>query len=168
MIFLPILVLVLLFAGIVAFGAPFVPTKKRQIEVALELLNLKSGQRLYDLGAGDGRIAIAAAQRGLKVTAYELNPLLVLIALLRTRRYRKLVDIKLANYWQADLSAADGVFIFSAEAYMGRLNRKLTQTSQKLRVASFAFPIPGRRAVKQSDGIYLYDITPLAKKKQYR
>lgn len=57
-----IALIIVLFCGIVFFGAPFVPTKKMQIKAALDLLNLKKGDLLYDLGAGDGRVALAAAK----------------------------------------------------------------------------------------------------------
>lgn len=163
-----LLTVVVVFAGIVVFGAPYVPSKKRQVEVALDLLALKPGQRLFDLGAGDGRVAISAAKRGLKVTAYELNPILAAIAWFRARRYGKLVSVKLSDYWRADLNEADGVFIFSAELYMKRLDRKLSKVTREIRLASFAFPLSGRRPWKQAEGIYLYKIRPLAKKASNR
>jgi SAM-dependent methyltransferase len=80
--------LVLLFGFVVIFGAPYLPTLKKQTAEALDLLDLKPGQTLLELGCGDGRVVKAAAQRGLKVTGYELNPILVIIAKLNTIKYR--------------------------------------------------------------------------------
>lgn len=153
--------------GIVLFGAPFVPTKKQQIEAALDLLALKPGQTLYDLGAGDGRVAVAAAKRGLKVRGYELNFLLFVVALIRTHAFRSHVTIRWANYWRADLSAADGVFIFSAEAFMKRLDQKLGKAGKRIRLASFAFRIPGKTPVREKSGVYLYQY-PIAEKRGRR
>jgi cyclopropane fatty-acyl-phospholipid synthase-like methyltransferase len=43
--------------------APFVGTPPNVVEEMLELAQLKAGEILYDLGCGDGRIIIMAAQR---------------------------------------------------------------------------------------------------------
>lgn len=142
--------------GIVFFGAPFLPTKKAQITAALDLLNLKKGQLVLDLGAGDGRVALAAARRGLRVRGYELNGLLALVAKIRTWPYRHSVSIKWQNYWQADLSEADGVFIFSASRFMRRLDKKLAAAGKPLRLASIAFKVPGKKIVEQLNGVFLY------------
>lgn len=148
---------ILSIAGIVLFGAPFVPTKRRQIEVALDLLNLTEGSVLYELGAGDGRVALAAAQRGLRVEAYELNVILFLVIWVRSRRYRSRIRVHCSSYWRADLRHADGIFIFSGELYMNRFARMIKRQNIRAKVASFAFPIPGYPPQRQEEGIYFYD-----------
>lgn len=152
-----IALIVVLLSGIVLFGAPFVPTKKEQIVAALELLDLKKGEVLYDLGAGDGRVALAAARQGIRVEGYELNILLVLHARFRTRKYSKLVKIRWQNYWTADFSKCDGIFIFSSSRFMKRLDKKLSASVKGVRLASFAFEIPGKKYKLQKDGIFLYE-----------
>ncbi len=149
--------IIVLLCGIVFFGAPFVPTKKMQIQAALNLLNLKKGDLLYDLGAGDGRVALAAAKQGIRVVGYELNIFLVLLARLRTRKYKKLVTIRWQNYWDADFSKCDGVYIFSSSRYMKRLDSKLREAKNRLRLASYAFEVPRKKPSKQKDGVYLYE-----------
>ncbi|HEY1235411.1 MAG TPA: SAM-dependent methyltransferase, partial [Candidatus Binatia bacterium] len=42
---------------------PFVPTPMEVVDKMLALAEVKQGDVLYDLGSGDGRIAIRAAQR---------------------------------------------------------------------------------------------------------
>lgn len=152
-----IAVFIILLCGIVFFGAPFVPTKKAQIAAALELLRLKKGQLLYDLGAGDGRVALAAAKQGIQVEGYELNILLVLHARFRTRKYSKLVKIHWQNYWTADFSKCDGVFIFSSSRFMAKLDKKLRGVRKGVKLASFAFGVPGKKYKLQKDGIFLYE-----------
>jgi hypothetical protein len=80
---------VLMFGFVVFFGAPYLPTLKPQIETALDLLDLKPGQTLIEVGSGDGRVLLAAAHRGLHAVGYELNPILVLFSLWHTRKVRK-------------------------------------------------------------------------------
>src|ERR1044071_4153796 len=43
--------------------APFYPTPESVVQKMLELGELKKGQWHYDLGSGDGRIVIMAAQK---------------------------------------------------------------------------------------------------------
>src|SRR5215813_12979466 len=91
---------VLCFAFVVFFGAPFLPTLQPQITAALDLLDLKPGQTMLELGCGDGRVLIAAAERGIVAVGYELNPLLAAVAWLRTRRYGKQVKVLCGDYWR--------------------------------------------------------------------
>lgn len=43
--------------------APFYPTPETIVERMLQLGGLKAGERMFDLGSGDGRIVIMAAQK---------------------------------------------------------------------------------------------------------
>src|SRR5690242_21425623 len=43
--------------------APYVNSPQRAVDKMLEMANPKPGETLYDLGCGDGRILITAAQR---------------------------------------------------------------------------------------------------------
>ena len=138
-------------------GAPYLPTLKKQTEIALDLLDLKTGQTLIDLGAGDGRVAIAAARRGIRVVGYELNPLLWLIASVRTLRYRDLVTMRLADFWNVKLNSCDGVFIFGIERIMPRLETKLQhELKGGTKVVSFTFRLPNSKEIKNVNGLYLY------------
>ena len=148
----------LTFGAVLLFGAPYLPTMRRQREAALDLLDLKPGQVFYDLGCGDGRLLRAAAKRGLWATGYELNPFLVLVAWLSTRRYGSLVSVRWANFWRADISDADGVFAFLITPYMPKLDSymKVQKFDRPVKLASYGFQIPGRKPIKKSNGIFLY------------
>ena len=146
------------FSFVLLFGAPFLPTLKPQISTALELLDLEPGQTLLELGCGDGRVLIAAAKQGLNVVGYELNPILAVIAWLRTRRYRRQVRVSWGDYWRVSWPKADGIFGFILPRYMGKLDKKVMQYSYRpSRVASFAFPIPNREARAAKAGVFLYE-----------
>ena len=43
--------------------APYYPTPQRVVERMLQLGGLKAGEKMFDLGSGDGRIVIMAAQK---------------------------------------------------------------------------------------------------------
>ncbi len=153
--------LVLIFGFVVLFGAPYLPTKRRQIELALDMLNAKKGQSLLELGAGDGRMVLAAAKRGLQVTAYELNPLLCLVIAIRAWRYRRQVKVICGNYWYTDWPKSDYIFVFLLDRYMSRLDKKVIQKRNQwrapIKLASFVFRIPGRQAAAEKEAVYIYD-----------
>src|SRR5580692_5189723 len=43
--------------------APYYPTPERIVDKMLQLGGLKAGEKVWDLGSGDGRIVIMAAQK---------------------------------------------------------------------------------------------------------
>ena len=53
---------------------PYVPTPQDVVERMLDMAHLQAGEVLLDLGSGDGRIAITAAQRGARAYGVDLNP----------------------------------------------------------------------------------------------
>lgn len=153
---LGILVVFICFAIPGFFGAPYVPTLSKNMQVALDLLNLKPGQTMIELGCGDGKVALAAARRGWKVVGYELNPVLAAVAWLRTIRYRKQVTIVWGNFFTKQLPPADGVFCFIMPKFMPAVSEKLNNSYKKITLASFAFAIPEKEPATQKDNVFLY------------
>lgn len=158
LVYLLFIVFVFIFSFVLIFGAPYLPTLKKYRKEALDLMDLKPGQTLYELGCGDGSLTIEAAKRGWLVVGYEINPLMALISWLRTRRYRKQVTIVWGNFWQADLSQADGVFVFLLDRFMKRLEDKLIHAARgrQIKLVSYAFKIPRRNISKRSGPMFLY------------
>ncbi|KKP33109.1 MAG: hypothetical protein A2312_03715 [Candidatus Staskawiczbacteria bacterium RIFOXYB2_FULL_32_9] len=73
-IFYYIFIVLLFSAGYACWkGAPWVPTRKNDVERFLKLADIKPGQKFYDLGCGDGRLVIAAAKMGADATGFELS-----------------------------------------------------------------------------------------------
>jgi len=150
-------ILVVAFGLVIFIGAPYMPTLKKSGQQALELLDLKPGQTLIDLGSGDGAMLKLAAEAGLNAVGYELNPFLVLISKVRTLRYGRQVRVHWGNFWQADVSKVDGIFVFLHDIYMERLDQKLKKELPKgTPLASHAFKIPGKKSLKKTGAVYLY------------
>lgn len=154
---LGLLAILFCFSFVVLFGAPYLPTLDKQMHISLNLLNLDKGQTMLELGCGDGRVLIAAAERGWKVVGYELNPLLALLAWARTRRYGAQVTVKWANFWAVTWPDADGIFGFILPRYMSKLHKKVIQDCRKpVKLVSFAFAIEPKKPAAQRDGVFLY------------
>jgi precorrin-6B methylase 2 len=158
MIWVAILLILLAFQFVVLFlGAPYVPTLSKQRENALDLLDLKKGQMLIDLGCGDGAMLVSAAQRGIKCVGYEINPLLAYIAWARTRRYGSKVKIIRGNFWQKKWPQADAVFVFLTERYMERLNQNMKNRFKKpVKLVTYGFSISSKKASATKGACFLY------------
>lgn len=145
------------FTYVIMFGAPFLPTLTPQVKNALDMIDLEPGQTLLELGSGNGKVMIAAAERGIKVIGYEINPILVVYSWLRTRKYGKNVQVKFANFWYSKLPPTDGIFVFLLQPYMKKLDTKIEQECSKpVKLVSFAFFIPDKKPNKEHQGMRLY------------
>jgi precorrin-6B methylase 2 len=152
------LIVILAFQFVVLFlGAPYVPTLHKQRVVALELLKLKPGQTLIDLGCGDGAMLIEAAKKGISSVGYEINPLLAFIAWLRTRRYGNKVKIVQGNFWQKEWPQADGVFVFLTNRYMERLNQNMqNRFKHPVKLVTYGFSMTDKKASATKGACFLY------------
>jgi len=158
MVWLLFVVVVLAFGFVLLFGPPYLPTRKKQIQVALDFLALKPGQTMLELGCGDGRVLRAAAKRGWNTVGIELNPLLVVVARIVTWRYRKQVRIIWGDYFRVNWPPAQGIFTFMIPRQMTQLDKHIQEhTKQPIRLVSFAFAIPDKTPAKQQDAVFLYE-----------
>lgn len=158
MIWLILSLIVLPFGFVLLFGAPYLPTRKAQANLALDMLGLKEGDIFVDLGSGDGAVLIEAAKRGYKCYGYELNPLVWCVSKLRTLRYGSQVTVYCRNFWREPLpKETKGVFVFLLEKYMSKLDQKLTAELKKNTfIVSYTFEIPNRKTYKYKNALFLY------------
>jgi len=57
------------------YDVPFVPTPQEVVEAMLKLANVQKTDLVYDLGCGDGRIVVTAAQKfGARGVGVDINP----------------------------------------------------------------------------------------------
>lgn len=126
-------------------GAPYLPILARPAHDLLELAALKPGQVLIDLGSGDGRLLKLAAKQGIRGIGYEINPIIYAISRINCWRYRDLITIHLADYWNVRLPEADVIAVFLIARFMPRLDAKLSrELTRSTRLISHVFTIPGR------------------------
>jgi SAM-dependent methyltransferase len=158
MILVVLCVIVFLFGFVLLYGAPYLPTMKKQINEVLDLLELKPGDTLLELGCGDGAVLLVAARRGIKSVGIELNPILFLVASMRTFRYRELASVQLGNYWNMKWPAVDGIYVFLLDSFMSRLHTKLVDysTDNSTLVVSYTFQITEKKPKTVKNGMFLY------------
>jgi cyclopropane fatty-acyl-phospholipid synthase-like methyltransferase len=126
---------------------PFVPTPPEVVDRMLEVAQVKTGDVIYDLGSGDGRIIIQAAKRyGVKGIGIEIDTELVQKA--RDNAFREkvdhLVEFRLQDALTVDVSAATVVTLYMLPEFNAKL-RPIFEKQLKpgSRVVSHDFEIQG-------------------------
>ncbi|MEO5925253.1 MAG: methyltransferase domain-containing protein [Bryobacteraceae bacterium] len=148
--------------------APYVASPSRVVEMMLEMARLKPGEVLFDLGSGDGRILVAAAERRAQATGVEINPKLVIAATEEIARagLSERAKVIQGDVMQTDFSAANVVTIYMDTASNAKLRPQLEKYLKPgSRVVSHDYEIPGWKPVlvqktdeRQPHTIYLYEI----------
>ena len=93
----------------------YYPTPDDTVTEMLNMANIRHGDVLYDLGSGDGRIPIRAAQTyGIHAVGIEIDPAMVEVAQERAQKANvsSLVRFLNADIFRADISAASVVTLY--------------------------------------------------------
>jgi hypothetical protein len=94
---------------------PYVPTPQEVVDRMLDLAQVKKGDVLYDLGSGDGRIVVTAAQKfGVKAIGFEIDPQRIKESHENIKKagVEKLVEIRQQDIRTVDLSGATVVTMY--------------------------------------------------------
>jgi SAM-dependent methyltransferase len=109
---------------------PFVPTPVAVVERMLELAEVAADDVVYDLGSGDGRIVILAAQKhGARAVGVEIDPELVAEAneLARAAGVSDRVRFVEGDLFEVDLRPATAVTLYLLPAVNLRLRPRLLE-----------------------------------------
>jgi len=122
---------------------PYVTTPMEVVERMMILGGVKEGDRVIDLGSGDGRIVVAAAKRGASGLGVDLDPSLVKLA---TQNAQKAgvagrARFEVRDIFETDLSSASVVTMYLLPDF----NAKLLPRFLALK--------PGTRIVSHDGGI---------------
>jgi predicted RNA methylase len=134
------------------FIAPFVPSPIPVIQHMLQLAELKPGEVLFDLGAGDGRTVIMAARTfSARAVGVELREDLAKKALstIHDNGLSDRVTIVNGDMFNVNLTSADVVFLYLTTSANEKIRPKLeTELKQGVRVVSHDYEIVGWKPVK--------------------
>ena len=102
----------------------FVPTPNEVVEKMLEMAKVTAKDTLYDLGCGDGRIVITAAQKfGARAVGIDIDPKRIQEANANAKAAKVTDKVKFveADLFESDISEATVVSLY----LLTRLNEKL-------------------------------------------
>lgn len=165
------LALIVIYFLITAFWAcisvaPWVPSKKKDLERAFKLARLKPGEVFYDLGCGDGRLVFLANEKfGAKAIGVETSLFLFLFCeIRRVFQGNKEVVFKNRSMFKEDLSRADVIYVYLLPKSLEKKLRDKLKKELKpgARVVSYVFAIKGLepevvdKPDEKSNPIYLY------------
>lgn len=132
--------------------APFVPSPEDVVEVMLKTANVNKNDRVYDLGSGDGRIVILAAQKyqaqavGVEIDDDLYKKSVERIAELGLQNTAKILHM---NMYKVDLKPATVVTLYLLTSVNERLKPILERDLRSgARVVTHDFKIPGWEDVK--------------------
>lgn len=139
---LPLLLIIPAAPLMLQMAPPFVPTAPKVLEAMLRLARIKKGDRVYDLGCGDGRLLIAAAEQGATAIGYELSVPVFLLATFRTWKYPS-ITVRYGNFWKKDYRDADVILCYLLPAKMIQFEQEIWPLLKPgCRVVSHAFAMP--------------------------
>ncbi len=124
------------------YDVPFVPTKRPVVEEMLKMANVDSDDILYDLGCGDGRIVITAAEKkGTRGVGIDLDPERIRECRENAEKFKveNLVRFNNNDLFTADFSEATVVALYL-----------LTEVNMKLRPRILRELQPGTRIVSHN------------------
>lgn len=159
--------LLVVFVGLSAFfGAPYVPTRRRDLRRLFdELYPLTPNDVVLDIGSGDGVVLREVSRRGARAVGYEIHPLFYGISKLLSRTDKR-VRVALVNAWAAPFpNDVTMVYAFSVGRDGKRLEAKVQQETNRLArpltFVCYGNALPGRAPTREFEAYYLYAFEPL-------
>lgn len=143
----------------VARGALFIRSSRQAIVDMVMLSGVAKGDKVIDLGSGDGALVIAFARAGACVEGYEINPFLVWFSRRNIQKagVSNLATIHWGDFWSVQFSSFDVVAVFGISFIMKKLEQTLQrQLEANARVVSNMFPFPTWRHIRKHGSVYLY------------
>lgn len=167
MFFFYILGALVVFIGLSAFfGAPYVPSRRRDVRQMFdELRPLDTSDVVLDIGSGDGIVLREVSRRGARAVGYEIHPLFVGISRWLSRGDEK-VRIVLTNAWTAPFPKdVTVVYAFSVGRDGSRLKKKVQKETDRLNrpvtFICYGNPLPGMEPAQTFEAYILYTFQPL-------
>ena len=152
----------------------FVPTPQEVVEDMLRLANVQKGDVLYDLGSGDGRIAITAARKyGIKATGIDIDPERIREANENAKKagVTDRVQFRQEDLFTADFRDATVITLYLLPDLNVKLRPKLwSELKPGTRIVSHQFEMgawkPEKRLESNGRTIYFWTVPPKDKQPQ--
>lgn len=144
-------------------ASPFLATPNYVAEAMLRLAEVKANETVYDLGCGDARILVVAAQKfGARGVGVELNPRVFALAAenVRTNKVSDRVQLVRGDMFATDVRPADVVALYLLPEALNRLRPELErQLRPGSRVVTHDFGVPGwqpavSQKIERGDGTW--------------
>lgn len=143
------------------FGnVPYVPSSMKTVRHMIEVSKMQPGEKVCDIGSGDGRIVIEFAKRGAISHGYEINPLLVLISrwAIKLNRLEGKAFIHYKSLYEANFGEFNIVSSYCLPKTMSDIETRLYQELPVgARVVSNTFKFKQWKSSLKDGNVYLYE-----------
>ncbi|MBI5728189.1 MAG: hypothetical protein HY984_00360, partial [Candidatus Magasanikbacteria bacterium] len=150
---------------------PYVVTPRKRFSVILDVMRITPQTVIFDLGCGKGDVLFAAEKFHPKeLVGFEMSPLHVWCACARAILTRSRVRVYRQNFFSADISRADVIYIFLVQAIVEEIWKKICREGKpgaRVIVLSNAIPnmagehITDKKDLnKKNSGVYVYRVPP--------
>lgn len=131
-------------------GGPFIPTPLDAVHEVLKQAKIKKGDKVYDIGAGDGRfVHFAAKDYKAKATGFELDPFVFTLAKLKQWFLGWKGNMVRGNFLNQKISDADIIICYMMPKSLARYQEKFEKELKKgARIVSYAFHIGSLKPFK--------------------
>lgn len=128
--------------------APWLPTRRKDLERISRLAGLDKGQKFYEVGCGTAAVSTFLAKRNPEAEVMGIELAFPIYLLARARRLlcgAKNLKIEYGNALHKDYADADAVYIFGLpETVSGKLREKLERELRPgARFISYVFEVKG-------------------------
>jgi 16S rRNA A1518/A1519 N6-dimethyltransferase RsmA/KsgA/DIM1 with predicted DNA glycosylase/AP lyase activity len=172
------LIVILFFSSQTLSPIPYFPSNKKDLPLIIKALNLKNNQLVFDLGAGDGIVIFKAAKKAFekklntKFFAVEINPVLILIMIIRRLFHPNKKNIKIIR---ADIFTINfkklvtkpvtrnpqpvTFYLYISPWYLEKVIKNLKLKIKNFALVSYFYSVPKMRAKKVFEGknkIFIY------------
>jgi protein-L-isoaspartate O-methyltransferase len=129
----------------------------------IEFAKVKKGEKIVDIGSGNGKIVIEFAKLDnvKEAHGFEINPLLVFSS---RRKINQLglqhkAKIHWKDFWKQDFSEFDIINTFQIGFIMAKLEKKLKkELKHGSRIVSNTWKFPNLKLKKHEGDVYLYEV----------
>jgi len=143
-------------------GAPFVPTPLPRVRKILELAKIKPGDKVYDLGCGDGRLVhLASREHKANAVGFELSPPIWFWAKISQPFWHSKAKIKFRDFHRQDLSDADVIICYLMPETLKKFSKRLKKLKKGTRVISYAFRIPELKLIHHEEKVTKKNYSPI-------
>jgi SAM-dependent methyltransferase len=139
--------LCLIRGGVLYIGSP-----SAVVRAMLAMADIKAGEKVFDLGCGDGRLLIPSVRKFKALaTGIDISRVLLGLAWLRGRIWRTPVRLIHKNVLDADFSEANVVFIYLMPEILQKLQEPLKKLKPGCRIICHDFGLEGWSADLEMD-----------------
>lgn len=147
-------------------GAPFVPSRGKDVTEILTSISLKKGDKFLELGCGDGRVVCEAFKKyGVQGRGVDVSILWLIFARFRARLLGigDSVDFRCEDIRQTDIAWADVIYLYMMPTFLEKYSAEIfSKCRPGTRIVSYVFDIPylkeKSQSSKQEGKYYIYQV----------